>query len=423
MMFVGLKNAMFPQLKVEDVRVQRILGVESPLFLGRAAAKVCISGEFLQRRQLIINGHACGFDEPNVRVRALAELVERLSPYVMQREFLPLHRGTVVQMSQGSNRIILKPESLMHFSSEQRASLKIPCLTSHSVFSWLEANRVTTGEKAWVPASAVFPHWIPPQDEERFFHSNGIGLAAHEALDRALLSATRELVERDVCTLAWRIPGWPVWELETSAFLSPRVAEATKRNALSVRLFASCSPTLPPALIALVFRGSDYEELTCGTSCGELNNSTAEKALSEAMMLQWTARQFDGKRDSVTSEIPTTFLDHVLWAFHHGPDVVHWFRSQADKNRLQRIPPSPNTLVGLAEGIENNAKAPLLFVDLTNDLSTQVGMHVVCAINANLMRPEMDGTLPYLGGSRLLDMVEKWKIQGETLNLLPHPFG
>jgi ribosomal protein S12 methylthiotransferase accessory factor YcaO len=195
---------------------------------------------------------------------------------------------------------------------------------------------------------------------------------------------------------------------------------------VEVELYDVGEPRLVPVVVAVLSR-PDGSQLTLGSAAGWDVRRAAERAVCEALMLQWTLA-----RCSATTagwDQPTSSLEHVLAAARRGPAVRDWYRRQAQGfRRCGPIPPAadgsePASLVAFAEQVRKHLGGEVVKVHLGAELTRDSGWSVQRVLISGAQPRESDSRSMHLGGRRLLEANRKWNRSAEPLQQVAHPFG
>lgn len=391
------------------VRVERIFGSSSPFMVGRTAVK---STQFTTN---FITGSAYGTDPSEVRVRAFAELVERLSAIESAYEQPYLIKDSAINLQQKYQ--VVMPSTLQHWDKSQKLILPIDREPNSKIRSFCKGIRIKTGVEVLVPALASFLHWIPPYDETLFLLPGATGLAAGRTFEDAVRHALLEVVERDACMLSWRVPSLPVINLSINAESS--LTDCCKELGVTPTYFAIETSNLLHTVLVILAR-EDGQELTCGSACSDSIFLATNKALCEALALQWTMRYSNDFKEA--SHLPQTSYDHVLMAYLNGKTIINQYLKKA-RNQKFTIHKQPISLLDLVNKAEKIFESQIVVVDVTSDKARKSGWYVVRVIIPGALPRESDARIAHLGGSRLCKILEKYKLDSDKLVTLPHPFG
>ena len=396
------------QVKIEPYSVSG-----SKLLMGRTAIRIRGADNFIYA----LTGASLGINEVSTRLRAFAELVERLSAFQSQFTANVINRS-YTNFCKLNDLCAIKPSSLQHFKS-----LPKPLLDSRNPdicsLNWVVGKRVLTDSPVWVPALAAFLWWKVKDEDCLFLWPSATGLAAGTAIEEAEMHGLLEVVERDICMLSWRVPGFPLYRLPAEN-LYCYLQEELLRHQLVVNLYIYSQTNFPFVIIAFTTR-ADGSALTCGSAAGFSITHIAEKAVLESMMLHWTlAREPDA---SVLEEaLPTNSFGHVFYAYHHPKPVLDWYSNTC----IGDFKPEPQSIFSKNEiisAVEEEYASSVVSVDLTTAQARKSGWYVVRMVLANALPRETDHRLIHDGGVRLAQICDRYHVDFSKINLSPNPFG
>jgi len=407
--------------KATNVKIEVAFGRQSPFLIGRTAATDPRFPTKLSETSLgILTGAASGTDTELVRNKAFAELVERVSAFEAAFEAENLVRGTLTDLKASGQNLVISPSSLQHFANWQRLPSFIDRNADKRVHTWCRGIRIFTGETVYVPALATYLQWQPPPEEPLFIWPSATGLAAGVKRSATLHRALFEVIERDACMASWRVPGYPVFQLPVSS-MSESLQKTCTLLGLVPEIYRLDTENLPSTVIAVLSKEGNVE-LTCGSACGILNQELIGKAVSEALMLQWTMRNCRSESLSILSK-PQTSYQHVATAFYSGPEVASWYQKQANWGDLNEKASCPEHLQELAKVAEQTFQSPVVAVDVASSTAKSSGWYVFRVVIPGALQRESDSRISHFGKSRLEQLLTKYSVTQQALRTNPHPFG
>ena len=292
--------------------------------------------------------------------------------------------------------------------------------------SWCAAIDVVDSGTAWVPSATAHLAWPQRDGAPNLFPRDSTGLAAHVEWERAVRHGLEEVLERDAIMLSWRVPGWPVVRLSEPS-LPSGLADTCSYLGLVAHFFEAGDPALAPVVLVLLSK-SNGEELTIGSACGQVvEESLLSRALSEALVLQWTARFSTEARHVLMSRgpwrnRPVSSLEHVMRAFGGGSSVFAWFQEQASRSHpAKTFAAGAQSLKGFASSVALALRCPIGVVPLVPEPWTQAGWYVArVAVPGAVPRDPEAVSLQHPRTAAALNRMASADI---PLNAQPHPFG
>ncbi|PHV09984.1 YcaO-like family protein [Chitinimonas sp. BJB300] len=396
-----------------QVKIEPYADASSELLIGRTAIKVRSADNSLYQ----LTGASLGIDEASTRLRAFAELVERLSAFHSQFTAEIINRSYTT-FDEMNNACAIKPSNLQHFNALPKLLLDSRNPDTCNL-SWVIGRRVLTESPVWVPALAAFLWWKMKEEDCLFLWPSATGLAAGTENEAAEMHGLLEVVERDVCMLSWRVPGFPLYRLSAET-LPDYLQEELLRHQLFVNLYIYSRANLPFVVIAVMTR-KDGSALTCGSAAGFTIEHISEKAVLESLMLRWTIAREPNTSIS-EDELPTNSFGHVLYAFHYPKPILDWYSNVCIGN----FQPETQCIFSNKEvisAVEEEYGCSVVSVDLTTAQARKSGWRVVRVVVANALPRETDHRLIHDGGVRLLQIIDRYNVELSKVNLNPNPFG
>ncbi|MGQ5522294.1 YcaO-like family protein [Chitinimonas sp. PSY-7] len=396
------------QVKIEPYAV-----TSSGLLIGRTAIRIRSADNSLYQ----LTGASLGIDEASTRLRAFAELVERLSAFQSQFTAEVINRSYTT-FDDLNDACAIKPSSLQHFKALPELLLDSRNPDTCSL-SWVIGRRVLTESPVWVPALAAFLWWKVKENDCLFLWPSATGLAAGTEIEAAEMHGLLEVVERDVCMLSWRVPGFPLYRLSAEE-LPDYLQEELLRHQLVVNLYIYSQANFPSVVISMMTR-TDGSALTCGSAAGFKIAHIAEKAVLESLMLRWTIAR-EPNTSVFEDALPTNSFGHVLYAYHHPKPILDWYSNAC----IGDFKPEPQCIFskkGIISAVEEEYGSSVVSVDLTTAQARKSGWCVVRVVVANALPRETDHRLIHDGGARLMQICDRYNVDYSKINLSPNPFG
>ncbi|MBB1243664.1 YcaO-like family protein, partial [Streptomyces durbertensis] len=203
----------------------------------------------------VVTGGAAGDNPKEVRVRALAELVERTSNILTGRH-VESHatrtnaRGPLPDPGLPDATALTSHDRLRRHGvpALDPAALHPPARAEQSRAVrqlWVAGCSLLTGDRLFLPAGAVFLRHRPPHGDASPFRAGSAGLAAHRSRAAAIEHAAAELWEHDLLRRSWsgELPAESA-DRATAAACGASLSHALTRLGLRVHLLTI--PAVPP---------------------------------------------------------------------------------------------------------------------------------------------------------------------------------
>ncbi|MGW0195117.1 YcaO-like family protein [Nonomuraea sp. NPDC003201] len=296
-----------------------------PFYIGRVAARSPAFKATSATGGLgVVVGSAAGCDPAEVRVRARAELIERVSNILAAR------------------RAERAAECLGSYSDLRRRGLPVvdPAMWSATVgtspeelrampMMWVHGRRVNSGpDDVLVPASAVFLHHTPPEGCNLMVRATSTGLAAGRDQMHAFNHALTEIIERDLLFRSWYW-GAPAPQPADAGAASARLLEILDDLGLKASVFHIAGEKGVTCVVAAVHTPDETQQ-AFGARCASTGSpelvAATDTAICEALMVHWSmstavARRAwveyqDMKAHNPGAAWPRNPLEHAALAFH-----------------------------------------------------------------------------------------------------------
>lgn len=352
---------------------------------------------------------------------------------------------------------VLDPEQVILHSKQMLATPGCPFVpfTRNLAVHWVEGRSLTNNQPSLLPLSMVYANWCSGEfsNEPVTHYLYTPGMAAGVNLERALVGALRELVERDITMIWWlnahRLPAVkPTKELQ-DLWLNTQDAKHQK-----VKYIHLDNPFNIPVMAAVV-ENTRHNFLNIGFGCRANPVEAAKKALSEALTLQEGSRDLLEKDSMLRKSVDEWGLLSVPYKpwredraymdsfkpdyrdindlmlqqqFYLDPRAVTHIRPLWDTPETRSFDQLPvlkdDTLATYAAAIESQG-FEILYADITSPDVDLTGYKVVRALVPGLV-PNMPAAFPAVGGARVTQApVEmgwrKTPLTEKELNMFPMP--
>ena len=374
-----------------------------------------------------LDGAGGGLEPEEGVVRATAEALERYSCCVYDdRQFL---WATANEL--GAEALDLNTVARCSSAELQNPRCPLQAPDKSAPIRWVRGMSLLDGRLVWIPAVMVFLHMPLLSPAERFWLPISTGCAAHISMERALIGAICEVIERDAVSLTWLqkfslpkitldvLPTWLQSYLERnrkSVGVEQHFFDATTdigvptvysvqiaRENVDLAVLVMCSTELDPAAaIAKVIRESASSRLAmqsaqtvpenwddfCGVSHGAAFMGKPERLPAYDFLLSSPGRRLLSQMPDLSTGDPRKDLAGLVARFR--------------KRHMD-----------------------IFAVDLTTDEALRSGMRIVRAIIPGLQPLSFSHRARYLGHPRLREapgLTGFPSFNEEEMNPWPQPF-
>jgi ribosomal protein S12 methylthiotransferase accessory factor len=233
------------------------------------------------------------YDEEPARRAAIGEAVERYCGNFVPCQLIRasyrdlMHRGEEA----------LDPEALALYSDRQYETPGFPFrrFTRDVEVHWTRGRELPEGNPAWVPASLVYPNFLPSHlgTERQLHFVNLSGLATGRDREGAERSALEEVVERDAITIWWTSgsPCRPL-DVEGDPRLTTALLPADLEDPRPLRYQLTEVPNVfGVPVVAALLRDPKDDLVTLGVASRADPYEAALKAIAEAVHLRSYSRE------------------------------------------------------------------------------------------------------------------------------------
>lgn len=199
--------------------------------------------------------------------------------------------------------------NLAGFSKEQKNKYPSRSWDEESLFSWISATRIGSGEKIYLPAQLVFWNYqLDSKINEPFLReTNTNGCGGFYSRESAVLSALYELIERDAFLIHWlnsisppRIDPSTIQDADFQNLLQQSLRYGFKIHCLYLTL------DIPVPIFAVVIEDPSNigPKFSLGASC----KASLEKAALSAFMEAWAVYHGNiSRRKDRTFSLPDSY--------------------------------------------------------------------------------------------------------------------
>lgn len=362
---------------------------------------------------------------------------------MLERFFLSRPKSTI-SITTGTlkkeSKKFLDPESISHFSLDQRKRFPRFQFDGDTVFDWVCGEDLFSGEEMYIPAQSVFLHYHLKGREGLLREINTNGSAGHFTREKAILSGIYELVERDGVLIYW---------LNS---LSPAVIDirASKDHRLTslVELFGQYNLELcfldtttdigiPAIACVLIDRSEGSSRVAVGGGCGwdvvSIMIEIAYKTLASLKNIRLHSLSYSLRPDYVPFSDQNLKIDErvLLWQNPKMFPKIEFFLSGPKKtledlysHRIKEFKTVSEEYHYTLELFRQLGKGYEISVYEAKDtVLTAVGYHVVKVFIPEMVPLYLRESFAPLGALRLRDVPRKMGYNStEEWNPLPHPY-
>lgn len=312
-------------------------------------------------------------------------------------------------------------------------------LENNTKINFIEGWNLTRSCLTKVPATMVYvPYDASANNEPVIWDNISTGLACHTNLWAAIYNGIMECIERDSFMLSWllKASGTEIQKVEIVKWQSIEMIRRMEEVGLTTNLFRIDFELGIPVILTVCqsVSGLGYPKLVVGLGTDvdierAIFSSIEEVCLGACGMRRTAEKDKNFVAEADYSNITTLEKHGLIYAintalstnldFLYGPKFLtrnEMHTSGSKKSAVKSIIKSLSKL-----GHET------MFVDLTTDDISEVGLHVIRVVIPGLLHLHNNHRTPYLGGTRLKHWLDKMQEQDPNsdiglLNSVPHPF-
>lgn len=375
-----------------------------------------------------LDGAGGSLEYAEAKIRAIAEGLERYSTCAYSEQ------QWVWASAEELGREALDLDTLPRCSESELAHPRCPLVApdKHAPIRWVRGLSLLDGRVIWVPAVMVFLHFPFLSQGERMWLPISTGCAAHTSLERALLGAIGEVLERDAISLIWLqqlqlpriefdvVPAWLQAYLDQNERARSGVEhlffDATTDMGVPTVYSLQLSPR-NDILAALVMCST---ELDPGVAVAKVIRESASSRIAMRAHHDVPARLDDFIR----------VFDGAAYMGHRDRLAAFDFLVNTPRRRRLSEMPTIGTgdthqdLLNLLERLRQR-QMDVYAVDISTDEALRAGMRVVRVIIPGLQPLSFSYRARYLGHPRLYDAPRRmgYAVHRETeINSWPQPF-
>jgi ribosomal protein S12 methylthiotransferase accessory factor len=380
-----------------------------------------------REEQNLLDGAGSGLEDSEANVRAIAEGLERYSTCVFdERQFIwapavelgdtALDLDTVARCSE---------TELLHPGCPIKAPAK------DKPIRWVWGISLWDGRLVWIPAIMVYLYMPALSEGERFWLPISTGCAAHTTIERALVNAICEVVERDAISLTWlcRLP-LPRIELDSvPGWLLPYLARNQKSAGIWQQFFDATSDIGVPTVYSVQEAPHNQNLATLVMCSTELDPAAAIAKVIRESAASRIALQTQKPAPADWDDFSSVSHGAVFMGRQEQGAAFDFLRHSTRRRRLSEMKDlsTGDTRQDLIHLIKRfRAKGMEVFaVDLSTDEAIRAGMRVVRVIVPALQPLSFSHRARYLGHPRLISAMSQMGYEERTeaeINPWPQPF-
>ena len=374
-----------------------------------------------------IDGAGSGLEEGQARVGAIAEALERYSSCV--HDSTQFIWATARELADEALDLDIIPRCSDREIAHPRCLLVAP--DKDSPMRWVRGVSLSTGNLVWVPAVMVYLYMPPQSRGERIWLPISTGCAAHISIERALIGAICEVIERDAISLTWlQQMALPQIELdEIPDWLQPYL-DRNRSNGDIKHIFFDATTDLGVPTVYSLQVSPHNDVLAALVMC----STELDPAVAIAKVIRESASSRLAMQ--VPQQLPDSFDD--FFAVSHGAafmgrgERLPAFDFLIQSARRRRLSNMPRLVTGHPDGDLTYLLDRLrlrgmeaIAVDLTTDEARRAGFRVVRVIIPSLQPLSFHYRSRFLAHPRLYDAprVMGFPVHAEAdINPWPQPF-
>lgn len=371
-----------------------------------------------------------GRTEAEAKLSALGEAIERYSAY----HWDPAR----IRVGPAAPDAITPADLVLHSEAQYAAgSLPYPRWSDAAGTSWISGVELPDGAPVDLPAALVYLVSPTPRPVDHVTAITSNGLAAGPDLNRAIIGALYEVIERDALMITWlnRLPATLI-ETPQSGCMAAAVIRHYCRYGVRVRLFRLATDQAPVVVMAVADNpdpGQGARMIGMGCDLGAA--VAVDKAVFELCQARPSMASRMGQGDAASrlrSYADVRDLDdHPL--FHALPENAAEFdflSASGARTALAAMPrhdaaTPAEALARIVAGVRA-AGARVAYCDITAPDIAALGPRVVRAVATGFQPIHFGHGEGRFGGTRLYEAPVRWGLRDAPLaeadlNPCPHP--
>ncbi len=375
-----------------------------------------------------LDGAGGSIDYEESRIRAIGEALERYSSCAYDEKQL------LWASAEELGEEALDLETLPRCSQRELAHARCPlrAVDRQAPLRWVRGISLQDGRLVWIPAVMVYLHIPYLSPGERIWLPISTGCAAHTSVERALLGAMCEVIERDAIALTWlqRLE-LPRIELDVMpAWLEAYVEQNARVRANVEQLFFDATTDLGVPTVYSLQRSPHYERLAALVMCStELDPALAIAKVMRESASSRIAMQVQQAKSDNWDDFMHVFDGAVYMGQRERLPAFDFLVQSPRRRRLSEMPvigtgDARQDLIALLGRLRQRGM-DVYAVDISSDEALRAGMRVVRVLIPALQPLSFSYRARYLGHARLYDAPRRmgYPVHDEdAINSWPQPF-
>jgi ribosomal protein S12 methylthiotransferase accessory factor len=374
-----------------------------------------------------IQGAGVGLNDKDAALRARGEALERYCTSLFSRDQF------IEASAEELGKEALDLDTIARCSPAELAKPKCPLAApdKKAPIRWVKSISLMSGQMVYVPVVMAYLHAGFAVPGERFWFPITTGCAGYTSLDRAILKAILEVIERDAITITW-LQQLPLPRIEVDQ-LPAEQAEYWERFLRSSReleyTFFDATTDLGVPTIYGVQRCRVNRRLTTMVSCGTSTNA-AEAIVGNLREIASCRTAF--RRPKTTPEQVEDFHDifhgatYMARAEHAGAfDFLLNSNRTRSLDEIKPIEGDDRQVLHILLERLRRLDMQVYAVELSTDEALRAGVRVVRVIIPGLQPISFNQRARYLGHPRLYQAPRNMGYEARSeaeLNPWPQPF-
>ncbi len=339
-----------------------------------------------------LEGAGGSIDADEARLKAIAEGLERYSSCAYsEQQFI---WATAREL--GSEALDL--DTVPRCSENELAHPRCPLIApdKDAPMRWVRGISLHDGHAVWVPSVMVYLHIPYMSRGERFWLPISTGCAAHTTLERALVGAICEVIERDAIALTWlqQLPLPRVEIDQVPAFLAPYLERNERAQEAVEHYYFDATTELGVPTIYSLHLSPHNKKLVALVMCStELDAAVAIAKVARELASSRIALQAHREHRQQVDDFLNVFDGASYMAAPERLPAFDFLLRSPVRRKLSEIKSigtgdNRQNLVGLLQRLKAHHKE-VFAIDISTDEALRVGMRVVRCLFPDFSRSRL----------------------------------